>query len=153
MTYKRFEDLPVWQEAARLFELTDDFIENAPPRMRASFRDQLERAVLSVSNNIAEGFERGGNREFIQFLYIAKGSAAEVRSLVHIGTELGYIGEADRVRVIEELSSIGRQLGGFIKYLEATAPLPRRANSRGGCAPVQGSRRKIEDPDRTDRAS
>jgi four helix bundle protein len=82
MTYQRFEDLPVWQEAARLYELTDDFLENAPPRMRASFRDQLERAVLSVSNNIAEGFERGTTNELLAFIYIARGSAGEVRSML-----------------------------------------------------------------------
>ena len=55
-SYQRFEDLPVWQTAATLFEHCDDFLDHAPPRLRASFRDQLERAVLSVSNNIAEGF-------------------------------------------------------------------------------------------------
>jgi len=82
MTYQRFEDLPVWQEAARLYELTDDFLETAPPRMRPSFRDQLERAVLSVSNNIAEGFERGTTNELLQFIYIARGSSGEVRSML-----------------------------------------------------------------------
>lgn len=82
MTYKRFEDLPVWQEAAHLFELADDFLENPPPRLRASFRNQLERAVLSVSNNIAEGFERGTTKELIQFIYISRGSAGEVRSML-----------------------------------------------------------------------
>ena len=82
MTYQRVEDLPVWQEAANLYEQTDDFLENAPPRMRPSFRDQLERAVLSVSNNIAEGFERGTTNELLQFIYIARGSAGEVRSML-----------------------------------------------------------------------
>jgi four helix bundle protein len=82
MTYERFEDLPVWQEAARLYELCDDFLANAPPRLRPSFRDQLERAVLSVSNNIAEGFERGTTNELLAFLYIARGSAGEVRSML-----------------------------------------------------------------------
>jgi four helix bundle protein len=82
MTYQRFEDLPVWCEAARLYELADDFLENAPPRMRHSFRDQFERAVLSVSNNIAEGFERGTTNELLQFIYIARGSAGEVRSML-----------------------------------------------------------------------
>jgi four helix bundle protein len=82
MTYQRFEDLPVWQEAARLFELADDFLECAPSRMRPSFRDQLERAVLSVSNNIAEGFERGTTNELLAFIYIARGSAGEVRSML-----------------------------------------------------------------------
>jgi four helix bundle protein len=82
MTYQRFEDLPVWQEAARLYEQADDFLASAPARLRASFRDQLERAVVSVSNNIAEGFERGTTNELLQFIYIARGSAGEVRSML-----------------------------------------------------------------------
>jgi four helix bundle protein len=82
MTYQRFEDLPVWQEAARLYEFADDLLENAPPRMRHSFRDQFERAVLSISNNVAEGFERGTTNELLQFIYIARGSAGEVRSML-----------------------------------------------------------------------
>ncbi len=82
MTYKSFEELPVWQQAAELYEQTDDFLEHAPPRIRPSFRFQLERAVLSVSNNIAEGFERGTTNELLQFIYIARGSAGEVRSML-----------------------------------------------------------------------
>lgn len=81
-TYQRFEDLPVWQSAAELYERIDDFLEAAPPRLRPSFRDQLERATLSVSNNIAEGFERGTTNELLAFLYIARGSAGEVRSML-----------------------------------------------------------------------
>jgi|ERR1041384_4149051 hypothetical protein len=68
MTYNSFEDLPVWQKAAELFEQTDEFLDHGPSRLRHSFRDQLERAVLSVSNNIAEGFERGTTRELLQFI-------------------------------------------------------------------------------------
>jgi len=81
MTYQRFEVLPVWQEAARLYERTDDFLESAPRRLRPAFRDQLERAVVSVSNNVAEGFERGTTNELLDFIYIARGSAGEVRSM------------------------------------------------------------------------
>ena len=81
-TYQRFEDLPVWQAAARLYDEIDDFLERAPARLRPSFRDQLERATLSVSNNIAEGFERGTTNELLSFLYIARGSAGEVRSML-----------------------------------------------------------------------
>ena len=84
MTYQRFEDLPVWQQAARLYEQTDDLLELAPPRVRGAFRNQLERAALSVSNNIAEGFERGTTAELLSFLYIARGSAGEVRSMLTI---------------------------------------------------------------------
>ena len=82
MTYQRFEDLPVWQEAARLYEQTNHLVEIAGQHLRFSFRDQLERAVLSVSNNIAEGFERGTTNELLQFIYIARGSAGEVRSML-----------------------------------------------------------------------
>lgn len=81
-TYQRFEDLPVWQSAAELYNHTDDFLDHAPPRLSRSFRDQLERAALSVSNNIAEGFERGTTNELLAFLYIARGSAGEMRSML-----------------------------------------------------------------------
>jgi len=82
MTYSRFEDLPVWQEAIGLAETIYDMTESKEWRMSRSFRDQLERAALSVSNNIAEGFERGTTNELLAFLYIARGSAGEVRSML-----------------------------------------------------------------------
>lgn len=81
-TYQRFEDLPVWQEAIVLAERCEDFIEAAKDRLTWSKRDQLDRASLSVSNNIAEGFERGTTNELLAFLYIARGSAGEVRSML-----------------------------------------------------------------------
>ena len=82
MKYNRFEELPVWQAgidlAAEIYSLT------AKPEFknRYSLRDQIERAAVSVSNNIAEGFERGTNQELLTFLYIARGSAGEVRSML-----------------------------------------------------------------------
>ena len=82
MTYQRFEDLPVWREAARLCELTEDLVEDESFRVSRGFRDQLDRAALSVSNNIAEGFERGTTKELLTFLYIARESAGEVRSML-----------------------------------------------------------------------
>jgi four helix bundle protein len=81
-TYERFEDLPVWKEAAKLYDEVDAFISGRPPGVSRSFADQLERAALSVSNNIAEGFERGTTNELLAFLYIARGSAGEVRSML-----------------------------------------------------------------------
>ena len=81
-TYQRFEDLPVWQEAIVLAERCEDFIAAAKDRITWSKRDQLDRASLSVSNNIAEGFERGTTNELLAFLYIARGSAGEVRSML-----------------------------------------------------------------------
>lgn len=81
-TYQRFEDLPVWQEAIVLAEGCEDFLEAVKDRITWSKRDQLDRASLSVSNNIAEGFERGTTNELLAFLYIARGSAGEVRSML-----------------------------------------------------------------------
>jgi len=133
MTYQRFEDLPVWQEAARLYELADDFLENAPPRMRHSFRDQFERAVLSVSNNIAEGFERGTTNELLQYIYIARGSAGEARSMLcllrrrlwaaHLKSEISNLKSA--------AESCSRQLRGWADSLQnSNIKGPRHLNNR-----------------------
>jgi four helix bundle protein len=82
MTFQRFEDLPVWQKAAELYDLTEQLLEAEAFKASRGFRDQLDRAALSVSNNIAEGFERGTTSELLQFIYIARGSAGEVRSML-----------------------------------------------------------------------
>jgi four helix bundle protein len=84
MTYARFEDLPVWQKAADLYEVAEGLLENESFRASRGFRDQLDRAALSVSNNIAEGFERGTTNELLAFIYIARGSAGEVRSMLKV---------------------------------------------------------------------
>jgi four helix bundle protein len=84
MTYERFEDLPVWQKAAELYDGTEALLEDATFHASRGFRDQLDRAALSVSNNIAEGFERGTTNELLAFLYIARGSAGEVRSMLTV---------------------------------------------------------------------
>jgi len=82
MRYTRFEDLPVWKSAIDLAVQIYDLTERIEFRRRRSLRDQIERAAVSVSNNIAEGFERGTNNELLSFLYIARGSAGEVRSML-----------------------------------------------------------------------
>lgn len=82
MTYKRFEDLPVWKEAIALAEKVYALTENPAFARQRSLQDQLERAAVSVSNNVAEGFERGTTQELLTFIYIARGSAGEVRSML-----------------------------------------------------------------------
>ncbi len=82
MTYERFEDLPVWQKAADLYEDMEALLNNDSFHASRGFGDQLDRAALSVSNNIAEGFERGTTNELLAFIYIARGSAGEVRSML-----------------------------------------------------------------------
>lgn len=95
MKYERFEDLPVWQAAielaVRIYELTKNRFFEQP----GDLRGQLRRAALSVSNNIAEGFERGTTPELLAFLYISRGSAGEVRSMLHF---VERFPEADHLR-------------------------------------------------------
>lgn len=95
-TYKRFEELPVWQDAAQFAARCFDFVEDSALRRRGDAASQLARAALSVSNNIAEGFERGTTQELLTFLYIARGSAGEVRSILLV---------LERVRGLEHLKS------------------------------------------------
>src|SRR6516165_7624128 len=82
MKYQRFADLPVWQTAIELGREVYTLTEDLAFKSRHSLRDQIERASVSVSNNIAEGFERGTNQELLTFVYIARGSAGEVRSML-----------------------------------------------------------------------
>ena len=89
MTYQRFEDLPVWKEAIRLAERVYLLTEEAAFQKQYSLRDQLERAAVSVSNNVAEGFERGTTPELLAFIYIARGSAGEVRSMLCLLERIG----------------------------------------------------------------
>src|SRR5512137_831939 len=87
-TYKRFEDLPVWNAAIELAHDVYALTEKSQFKGKYSLRDQIERAALSVSNNIAEGFERGTTQELLTFLYIARGSAGEVRSMLRFAIGL-----------------------------------------------------------------
>lgn len=120
MKYRRFEDLPVWQEAAELARRTYDFTSLEPFRRHPGLRDQLERAALSVSNNIAEGFERGTTNELLSFLYIARGSAGEVRSVLRVlegWTPFGnYKSQISDLRA--RCESISKQLYGWIENLK-----------------------------------
>ncbi|MBM4260896.1 MAG: four helix bundle protein [Deltaproteobacteria bacterium] len=120
MTYKHFEDLPVWKDSAELARLVSELTEHALFQRHYGLRDQLERAALSISNNIAEGFERGTNNELLAFLYVARGSAGEVRSMLRI-LELWDKFTELRPKVAElrtRTESISRQLHGWIEQLK-----------------------------------
>jgi four helix bundle protein len=88
MKYERFEDLPVWKDAVELAVQIFALMEDEAFKGKGSLRDQIERAAVSISNNIAEGFERGTTQELITFIYIARGSAGEVRSMFHLFSRL-----------------------------------------------------------------
>ncbi len=110
----------MWQEAARLYDLADDFLEEAPRRLRAAFRNQFERAVLSVSNNIAEGFERGTTNELLAFIYIARGSAGEVRSMLCLLNRRPWMSEfkPQIAKLISTAESCSRQLRAWADSLQ-----------------------------------
>jgi len=93
MTYKRFEDLPVWRASMDLGVQVYGLTANPVFKGNGSLRDQIERAAVSVANNIAEGFERGTTQELLSFLYIARGSAGEVRSMLCFLERLADPGE------------------------------------------------------------
>jgi four helix bundle protein len=84
MTYERFEDLPVWKEAAALAAVMFRWSSKPVFRGKGDLSNQIQRAALSISNNIAEGFERGTTRELLAFIYYARGSAGEVRSMLSV---------------------------------------------------------------------
>jgi four helix bundle protein len=124
MTYERFEDLPVWQKAAQLYEVTEELLEHPNFVATRGFRDQLDRAALSVSNNIAEGFERGTTNELLAFIYIARGSAGEVRSMLCLKERRARKANwpADLKSQISDVKSIAescsRQLRGWADSLQ-----------------------------------
>lgn len=120
MTYKRFEELPVWQAALNLARDIYRLTAKAPLRRSRSLCDQIQRAAVSVSNNIAEGFERGTTQELLTFIYIARGSAGEVRSMLCLlGTLEDYAdlkSEISNLRSPKE--SVSRQLRAWAESLQ-----------------------------------
>ena len=120
MKYKSFEDLPVWQAAIELARHTYAFTEHQAFRGHAGLRDQLERAGLSVSNNIAEGFERGSTNELLAFLYIARGSAGEVRSMLCLLERVPTFSplKSEICSLRSAAAGISRQLYGWIEQLK-----------------------------------
>jgi len=120
MKYERFEVLPVWKDAVELAVRIFDLAEDDAFKCKASLRDQLERAAVSVSNNIAEGFERGTTQELITFLYIARGSAGEIRSMLHLLDRLTRFSHLkSRISSLRSLAeSISRQLRAWADSLQ-----------------------------------
>jgi len=122
MKYERFEDLPVWQSASGLAVRVFSLGEKTPLRRHRSLRDQIEPAALSVSNNIAEGFERGTTSELLAFLYIARGSAGEVRSMLCVMDRMPAFSElkSEISDLKSQAESISRQLRGWAQHLQDT---------------------------------
>lgn len=117
---ERFEDIEAWQDARNLVKQIYQISSDAPFARDFGLRDQIRRAAVSTMSNIAEGFERGGNKEFIHFLYMAKASVGEVRSQLYTAVDLGYLEQNRGSEIMRAAQSVSRQIAGFIKYLKTT---------------------------------
>ena len=113
MAIQNFEDLEIWKEARRLTRAIYNL--SKAPRFSKDFslRDQMQRAAVSIMSNIAEGFERGGNQEFVQFLYIAKGSCGELRSQLYVALDQAYVDQ----KAADDLLVVLKRLSVMIKHL------------------------------------
>jgi four helix bundle protein len=114
MKFDRFEDILAWQKAmlltVKIYELFQDSKD-------FGFKDQITRASVSIMNNIAEGFERKSNNEFKQFLFVAKGSCGEVRSMIILAKELKKINQSQYTNLFTLSEEISRMLSALIKTL------------------------------------
>jgi four helix bundle protein len=123
-TFTKFEQIQCWQKAREL--TLKVYLVSKRGQFSTDFglKDQIRRASVSIMSNIAEGFDRSGTAEFVQFLSIAKGSAAEVRCQLYVAADQGYI-DGKQFRELSDLAyETGRMAGGLISYL-------RRSGYRG----------------------
>ena len=118
MIANRFEDLEIWKEARGLCELVFNLISKEPFSKDFKLRDQINSSSGSVMDNIAEGFERGGNKEFIQFLYIAKGSCGETRSQAYRAHDRKYIDQKEFDELLKRTETESIKIAKLIKHLK-----------------------------------
>jgi four helix bundle protein len=118
MKINKFEDLEIWKLSLKITKDIYDFTAKKEFSRDFGLRDQIRRAIISVSSNIVEGFEKNNNNEFIRFLKIAKGSVGEVRNQLYIALDVKYITELEFEKSNKDLENIAGQIGGFIIYLQ-----------------------------------
>ncbi len=118
MKIKRFEELNTWKLSLAITKEIYDITAKKEFSRDFALRDQIRRAIISVSSNIVEGFEKNNNNEFARFLRIVKGSVGEVRNQLHIALVVGYISKEEFEKLNHGLESLGKQIGSFIRYLE-----------------------------------
>ena len=118
MKITRFEDIEAWKEARELVKLIYQVIKNNE-NFKRDFRliNQIQSAAVSAMANIAEGFARRGNKEFVQFLFISKSSAAEVQSHLYVALDQTYINQKEFNQIYEQAEKVSKMTSGLIKYL------------------------------------
>ncbi len=118
-TFKTFEEINAWQNARVLVKEVYAMTGSGDFSKDYGLKDQIQRAAVSICSNIAEGFERRGNKEFINFLWIAKGSAAEVCSQLHNAKDIGYITDEQFQSIYDSAKQIGGMLFNLITILSS----------------------------------
>ena len=127
MRINKFEDLNIWKLSLKITKLIYDISANRYFIKDFGLKDQIRRAVVSISSNIVEGFEKNNNNEFIRYLKIAKGSIGEVRNQLFISKEVNYISIIEFNNINKLLLDLANQTGSFISYLEKTRKLSKLA--------------------------
>ena len=118
MKIGKFEDLEIWTEARELCKLIYNITEEPPFNQDYKFRDQIRSSSGSIMDNIAEGFERGGNKEFVQFLSIAKGSCGETRSQSYRAFDFKYINQETQEKINIRAINISKKISSLMTYLK-----------------------------------
>ena len=118
MATARFEDLEIWKDARELCHSIFQITSKIPFSKDFRFRDQIRASSGSIMDNIGEGFERGGNREFIQFLSIAKGSCGETRSQCYRAYDYEYIDQETLQNLLDQTTTLSKKISGFMNYLK-----------------------------------
>ena len=114
---KSFEEFQVYQKGVQLTKLIFKLLENKSFEKEFSFKEQIKRAVVSITNNIAEGSEYNNNKQLIRYLKISKGSCAEVRSMLVLARELDLVSQLEITKSYDLSIEISQNLSNFIKYL------------------------------------
>lgn len=120
MKARYFEDLEIWKVSRELTKIIYNMTKEGHLSKDYGLRDQIRRASVSIMSNIAEGFERGGNQEFLQFLYIAKSSCAEVRCQLYIALDQEYITKNEFEDLNNKTKKLSIMISNFIKYLKGS---------------------------------
>src|SRR5260370_20088867 len=118
---KKFEDIESWKKARKLADEVYKATSTGGFARDYGLSDQMRRAAVSILSNIAEGFERGGDKEFLQFLAVAKGSCGEVRAQLYVALDQGYLSVDDFETLSTEARAVSELLAGFIKYLRESS--------------------------------
>ena len=120
MNIRRFEDLEIWQEARELCKIVYDITSRDHFNKDFKFRDQMRASAGSAMDNIAEGFDRGGNKEFSQFLSVSRGSTGEVRSQSYRAFDVKYISEETLNELLERTDSLSRKSYNLMQHLKTS---------------------------------